>query len=72
MLSKLDHEPKCQGHSRNQKTTTWGQKNMPPKKFEQVFLSNWRDVDAETNDDSSKTIGHRSAFMLFNVNLSQC
>ena len=30
-LSKLDLEPKCQGHSRNQKIMTWGTKNMPPK-----------------------------------------
>ena len=35
-LSKLDLDPKCQGHSRNQKPMTWGTKNMPPKKkFEQ-------------------------------------
>ena len=35
-LSKLDLDPKCQGHSRNQKLMTWGTKNMPPKKkFEQ-------------------------------------
>ena len=31
-LSKLDLDPKCQGHSRNQKPMTWGTKNMPPKK----------------------------------------
>ena len=24
MLSKLDLDPKCQGHSRNQKLMTWG------------------------------------------------
>ena len=36
MLSKLDLDPKCQGHSRNQKPMTWGTKNMPPqKKIEQ-------------------------------------
>ena len=36
MLSKFDLDPKCQGHSRNQKLMTWGTKNMPPqKKFEQ-------------------------------------
>ena len=32
MLSKLDLEPKCQGHNRNQKLMTWGTKNMPSKK----------------------------------------
>ena len=32
-LSKLDLDPKCQGHSRNQKLMTWGTKNMPPKKI---------------------------------------
>ena len=32
-LSKLDLDPKCQGHSRNQKPMTWGTKNMPPKKI---------------------------------------
>ena len=31
-LSKLDLDPKCQGHSRNQKPMTWGTKNMPPQK----------------------------------------
>ena len=31
-LSKLDLDPKCEGHSRNQTLMTWGTKNMPPKK----------------------------------------
>ena len=40
-LSKLDTEPKCQGHSRYQKTLTWGtKKNANPNKFEQGSLSN--------------------------------
>ena len=30
MHSKLDLDPKCEGHSRNQKLMTWGTKNMPP------------------------------------------
>ena len=33
MLSKLDLDPKCQGHSRNQKLMTWGTKNVPHKKI---------------------------------------
>ena len=41
MLSKLDLEPKCQGHSRNQKTITWRTKNMPPKNLSRGSLSNW-------------------------------
>ena len=32
MLSKLDLQPKCQGHSRNQKTMTWGTQTCRPKK----------------------------------------
>ena len=32
MLSKLDLDPKCQGHSRKQKLMTWGTKNVPPPK----------------------------------------
>ena len=32
MLSKLDLDPKCQGHRRNQKLMTCGTKNMPPQK----------------------------------------
>ena len=32
MFSKLDLDPKCQGHSRNQKLMTWGTQYMPPKK----------------------------------------
>ena len=36
MLSKLDLDPKCQGHSRNQKPMTWGtKKHATQKKFEQ-------------------------------------
>ena len=52
-LSKLDLDPKCQGHIRNQKPMIWGnKKHATPKKFEQGCLSNWCDADA----DSSKTI----------------
>ena len=32
-LLKLDLEPKCQGHDRNQKTMTWGTKSMPLNKI---------------------------------------
>ena len=32
MLSKLDLDPKCQGHRRNQKLMTCGTKNIPPQK----------------------------------------
>ena len=56
-LSKLDLDPKCQGHSRNQKLMTWGTKNMPPKKnLSRGCLSNWCDEDADADTDSSKTI----------------
>ena len=52
-LSKLDVDPKCQGHSRNQKVMTWGTHNMPPKKKLSIgSLSNWCNADA----DNSKTI----------------
>ena len=55
MLSKFDLDPKCQGHSRNQKLMTWGTKNMPPKKnLSRGCLSNWCDADAHT--DSSITV----------------
>ena len=55
MLSKLDLDPKCQGHSRNQKLMTWGTKKLPPQKnLRRGCLSNWCDADADT--DSSKTI----------------
>ena len=59
MLSKLDLDPKCQGHSRNQKLMSWGTKNMPPKKnLSRGCLSNWcdADADADADADSSKTI----------------
>ena len=59
MLSKLDLDPKCQGHSRNQKLMTWRTKNMPPKKnLSRGCLSNWcnADADADEDADSSKTI----------------
>ena len=63
MLSKLDLDPKCQGHSRNRKLMTWGTKNMPPKKnLRRGCLSNWCDADADADADadgdadSSKTI----------------
>ena len=32
-LSKLDLDPQCQGHSRNQKLMTWGTKTCHPKKI---------------------------------------
>ena len=35
MLSKLGPKPKCQGHSRNQKTMTLETNNMPLKKIAQ-------------------------------------
>ena len=55
--SKLDLDPKCQGHSRNQKPMTWGTKNMPPKKnLSRGCLSNCCDADTEADADSSKTI----------------
>ena len=57
MLSKLDFDPKCQGHSRNQKLITWGTKTMPPQKnLSRGCLSNWCDADADAYADSSKTI----------------
>ena len=61
MLSNLDLDPKCQGHSRNQKLMTWGTKNRPPpKKLSGERLNNWCDADAEAdedaNADSSKSI----------------
>ena len=31
-LSKLNLDPKCQGHSRNQKLMSWGTKTCHPKK----------------------------------------
>ena len=34
-LSKLNLDPKCQGHSRNQKLMSWGTKTCHQKKFEQ-------------------------------------
>ena len=58
MPSKLDLDPKCQGHSRNHKLMTWGTKNMPPQKnLCRGSLSNWCDADLSDNDaDRSKTI----------------
>ena len=65
MLSKLDLDPKCQGHSRNQKLMSWGTKNMPPKtNLSRGCISNLceADVDADADADedadanSSKTI----------------
>ena len=54
-FSKLDLDPKCQGHSRNQKLLTWGRKNMPPQKnLSRGCLNDWCDADADA--DSSKTI----------------
>ena len=61
MLSNLDLDPKCQGHSRNQMLMTWGTKNRPPqKKLNRGRLNNWCDADADAdedaNADSSKSI----------------
>ena len=53
MLSKLDLDPKCQGHSTNQKLMTWGTKNTE-KNLSRRSLSNWCDADEDA--DSSKTI----------------
>ena len=54
MLSKLNLDLKCEGHSRNQKLMTW-KKNMPPQKnLSGGCLSNWCEADADA--DSSKTI----------------
>ena len=56
-LSKLDLDPKCQGHSRNQKLMTWGTKNLPPQKnLSRGSLSNWCDADEDAEADSCKTI----------------
>ena len=58
-LSKIDLDPKCQGHSRIQKLMTWGTKNIPPQKnLSRLSLSNWCDADqdADADADSSKTI----------------
>ena len=42
MISNLDLEPKCQGHSKNLKISTWGTKNMPPlKQRSRDFPTNW-------------------------------
>ena len=50
MLLKLDLEILSQGHGRNQKTMTWGTKNMPPpKKLSRGSLSNWCDADADSS-----------------------
>ena len=50
MLSKLDLDPKCQGHSRNQKLMTWETKNMPAKKnLSRGCLSNWCDADTDAD-----------------------
>ena len=47
-LSQLDLESKGQGHSKNQKPTPWGTKNIPPKKnLSRGSLSNWCDADAD-------------------------
>ena len=45
-LSKLDLEPKCQGHSRN-KAMTWGSKTCHPKNLSRGSLSNWCDSDKD-------------------------
>ena len=58
MLSKLDLDPKCQGHSRNQKLMTWGTKKTchPKKHLSRGCLSNWCDADEDADANSSKTI----------------
>ena len=49
MLSKLDLDPKYQGHSRYQKLMSWGTKTMPPKKnLSRGSLSNWCDAGVGT------------------------
>ena len=35
--SKLDLDPKYQGHSRNQKLMTWATKNMPVEMMQCIF-----------------------------------
>ena len=77
MLSKLDLDPKCQGHSRNQKLMTWGTKNMPPKKnLSRGCLSNWCDADADedadADADSSKTICRPPPYGGVDINISVC
>ena len=54
MLSKLELDPKCQGHSRNQMLMTWGTKKHATQKknLSRGCLSNWCDADADA--DSSK------------------
>ena len=48
MVQKLDLEPKCQGHSINQKTMTLETKNMPPpKNLSRASSSYWYDADVE-------------------------
>ena len=45
-LSKLDLDPKCQGHSKNLKISIWGIKNMPPlKQRSRDSPSNWCATD---------------------------
>ena len=47
MLSKLDLQPKCQGHSRNQKTMTRGTQTCRSKKnLSRGSLSYWCEADA--------------------------
>ena len=52
MLSMLDLDHKCQGHSRNQKTMTGNKKNLSRES-----LSNWCDADANADMDTNKGIG---------------
>ena len=53
MLPKLDLDPKCQGHSRNQKLMTWKtKKRATQKNLSRGSLSICFDADA----DSSKTL----------------
>ena len=55
MVSQLDLESKCQGHSKNQKPMPLETKNIPPpKNLSRGSLSNWRDADADEDADICK------------------
>ena len=57
-ISKLDPDPKCQGHSTNQKLMN--KKHATQKNLSRGSLSNWCGADAyedtDADADSSKTI----------------
>ena len=66
MLSKLDLDPKCQGHSRNQKLMAWGTKNMPPKTNLGIgCLSNWCDADADGNSSTGGQHNHTLIYAFY-------